>query len=925
MRNIYRSLFLLALVSAFTARATVYTFPNISTAPLPGAREVELKFLNKEPWRSDVLGDFSCLSGEIEVSAKFGYVSFWFKPNFDSDDGKDHSILTIGDLRDGMALAKTGKGLLKISSSSRGKTAASRSAVSFKAGEWHHIAFAWFTNDEGVPCGLPLFFDKECVAGEVPGKEAFFDSESSAYTIDVFSDSGEYRDLVFRNEKLGKRSTLDNGALLRTVYTDYFRSFPAEAIEITHEPWGIHADKRILLGYSKKFGLRAKRNGKFEMVTDEMNAYGNWSYFDAKPFIQWSTDNGCAAPDEKIPAAIKGLAEGKDKVKASYRGKEAEFATEVISPEKPDMTVQFIELLPRYSYKDLKTKIAPGDQVTSVVHVANYGPITSPAGLKLRFWVGDEKAPVCKRVVELEPFLPQQIRKYSFIWTFPKESLLMNAEVKLDDDLCLVNNKVSEWCDARPLWFAFSPMVTTNYFRERKMNCVGSFSMFDWVAGHKLKLDALLLDTKYPDICPDGIKEKYRIDNLVYHYWEKDKDNVYFKMEEYRDGGFPITDNPNDRASHQASAPHFSSLNASVVHELGHTCLALPDVYSYPVRWHNVLLKDKEGKYYAGGSRMPKFGSDIMYSSAENVPCGSAYTPLMSGCHMWINRSNAGKIVHCSGYRGPRFWGVQGRFIPISENILKIYDVNDEPLRDAAVYIYHVAHGKINAFADKYFADIPKFKGYTDKEGKYLIPTDTDKNWDSVYTDRFDGRTYVWNPFGMTTDENDATKDAPSTPSVWHVEGLLLIKIETEGDVEFHLLPLSEFNEQFFAGDGFRGVYEIRTQLVGTKRPALRETVIPKACRFMNLAPVALLETNYFKAKAGTTITVDASDSYDPEGQPLLYYWHDAGNWYAVDFRSGMEQEYKVPAKKGEKIKKALYVLDGIRASELFEFTIEAE
>ena len=243
MRNIYRSLFLLALVSAFTARATVYTFPNISTAPLPGAREVELKFRNKEPWRSDVWEDFSCLSGEVEVSAKFGYVSFWFKPNFDSDDGKDHSILTIGDLRDGMALAKTGKGLLKISSSSRGKTAASRSAVSFKDGEWHHIAFAWFVNDEDVPCGLPLYFDKECVAGEVPGKEAFFDSESSAYTIDVFSDSGEYRDLVFRNEKLGKRSTLDNGALLRTVYTDYFRSFPAEAIEITHEPWGIHADK----------------------------------------------------------------------------------------------------------------------------------------------------------------------------------------------------------------------------------------------------------------------------------------------------------------------------------------------------------------------------------------------------------------------------------------------------------------------------------------------------------------------------------------------------------------------------------------------------------------------------------------------------------------------------------------------------------
>ena len=177
----------------------------------------------------------------------------------------------------------------------------------------------------------------------------------------------------------------------------------------------------------------------------------------------------------------------------------------------------------------------------------------------------------------------------------------------------------------------------------------------------------------------------------------------------------------------------------------------------------------------------------------------------------------------------------------------------------------------------------------------------------------------------MTTDENDATKDAPCTPSVWHVEGLLLIKIETASDVEFHLLPLSEFNEQYFAGDRMRGVYEIRTQLIATKRPALRETVIPEECRKVNLAPVALLETNYFKAKAGTTIKLDAGKSYDPEGQPLLYYWHDAGNWYAVDFRSGRAQEYKVPAKKGEKIKKALYVLDGIKASELFEFTIEAE
>ena len=920
-----RILICISVLAAVNLYAAVYTFWPFSSAPLPGAQEVRTGDTtldgNKDFKRAS---DIDYADG-LEISPKFGFVSFWFKPNFASDDGNEHLILVVGKPENGMVLSKTKEGLLKIASVSKEKKAATRSRVSFKAGEWHHIAFAWFVNDEDVPCGLPLFFNKECVGGEVPCKDAFFDPGEIPGSIEFHHDNGEMKDLVFRNEKLGRRSTLDNGALLKAVYTEYFRTFPAEEIEITPEPWGIHADKRILKGYSKKFGLKAKRNGVYEMVTDEMNAYGNWSYFDAKPFIEWTTDNANARPDAKVSAAIEGVAVGPVTVKASYRGKEAAFKTSVISCEKPDMTVQFIELLPRYSYKELKNKIAPGDQVTSVVHVANYGPVASPKGLKLKFWVGDDKEPVCRKVVDLEAFEPQQIRKYSFVWTFPKESLLMNAEVALEDDLCLVNNKVSEWCDARPLWFAFSPIVTTNYFAERKMNCVGSFSMFDWVAGHKLKLDTLLLDTKYPDICPEGIKEKYRIDNLVYHYWEKDKNNVYFKMEEFRDGGFPITDNPNDHASHQASAPHFSSLNASVVHELGHTCLALPDVYSYPVRWHNVLLKDGEGKLYVGGSRMPKFGSDIMYSSAENVPCGSAYTPLMCGCHMWINRSNAGKIVYCSGYRGPRFWGVQGRFIPISENILKIFDVNDEPLKNAAVYIYHVAHGKINSFADKYFADVPKFKGYTDKEGKYLIPTDTDKDWDSVYTDRFDGRTSVWNPFGMTTDESDATKDAPCTPSVWHVEGLLLIKIETADDVEFHLLPMSEFNEQFFAGDRMRGVYEIRTQLKNTKKPSLRATVIPEECRKFNRAPVALLSTNYFKVKAGQTIKLDAKGSFDPENQPLLYYWHDANNWYASGFKSGRVQEFKAPNKPGEKIKKALYVIDGVRASELFEFTIEAE
>lgn len=32
----------------------------------------------------------------VGISPKFGYVSFWFKPNFAADDGKDHLMLQIG-------------------------------------------------------------------------------------------------------------------------------------------------------------------------------------------------------------------------------------------------------------------------------------------------------------------------------------------------------------------------------------------------------------------------------------------------------------------------------------------------------------------------------------------------------------------------------------------------------------------------------------------------------------------------------------------------------------------------------------------------------------------------------------------------------------------------------------------------------------
>ena len=44
------------------------------------------------------------------------------------------------------------------------------------------------------------------------------------------------------------------------------------------------------------------------------------------------------------------------------------------------------------------------------------------------------------------------------------------------------------------------------------------------------------------------------------------------------------------------------AIDAAVLHEFGHTVLALPDLYGYPVKERAVLLRDPQGELYAGSA-----------------------------------------------------------------------------------------------------------------------------------------------------------------------------------------------------------------------------------------------------------------------------------------------------------------------------------
>ena len=50
----------------------------------------------------------------------------------------------------------------------------------------------------------------------------------------------------------------------------------------------------MVCGHQKQFGLKTGLGRATEPVTDFAVRYGQWGYFDAKPFIRWeTTDDEC--------------------------------------------------------------------------------------------------------------------------------------------------------------------------------------------------------------------------------------------------------------------------------------------------------------------------------------------------------------------------------------------------------------------------------------------------------------------------------------------------------------------------------------------------------------------------------------------------------------------------------------------------------
>lgn len=848
---------------------------------------------------------------DVTLQQARGMISFWIKPNWNGNDNQRHILIKMGDPNaNGLLIEKSAQNTFRFVMAGGGKVCASRCDVSsWKAGEWHHIAASWL-DTEGRPIGLPLWVDKICVDGPIYTGTSFMNPASMAdkkvYIGDT-STNAVMDELIFRGSASNGQVTV--------VYRDYFQTAPYTEIKINHEPNKVRSETRVALGCKKQFGMKALKEGSWENITNFDVRYGQWSEYDAKPYITWScSDVTIASVDTN--GLVTGKAVGHCTLTAKFRGMTATYDLEVIPTSMPDLDLLYVERTPRYLRYQSKIWPDEGELVHSTVHLANFGYATVPSGTDVKFEripdtncnfkVDPDELPIDVRTVTIDrPLAQGETTSLTFDWNWTQSPVYIRVTLDPNNqiaELCEANNERCELNVARAFhWGRNDPKFASDY-SGKHINLVGSFSDYDWCNAEMERGNVLMRETVLPFTSPNGIEDELRSDDFHSNvYTGNFEDEPWEQLRDAYDGGYPDMEPQNST---------LMDTDTGILHEIGHVCLTQPDFYGYPFVTENMFVKDESGQPYANTPLFPTIDSSgyAMFCSVMNVPCNVGYSHLMVSCHQWMHPTSAGLTQHFKQTRMDLTRVSFSELMP-TENQLKIYDVEDKPLKNAAIYVYQV----VSIFytdTSKYFPDRAKFIGNTDENGVWEFPKVTDETWDDPDTDEADGSVPCRNPF--------STVWCDITSPCYRGGDEFLLKIVSGDKVEFQRLPMTDFLTQFFSGHGTRpedpATYVIRTSLnpVEGGTPAVHP-IIPDNMKDYNNRPVAVVPTEVW-VKKGQPFSIDASQSYDPEGQPIVYRWVRT-NGTATPAISDQPTLTGYGPQTFEDTQYDFYVIDGIRMS----------
>lgn len=848
---------------------------------------------------------------DVTLSPANGTIGFWLRPKWNGSSGSNHKILRIGNpstTSDGLLIEINKNGILRYIMAGGGKVTVARTDVSsWKRGEWHQVQVGWLEKD-GTPTGLAIWIDRTAVSSVVFGGTRYMNQaamqDKNVYIGDA-SSKAFMDELIFRDNLMVYSRYTANGGL-PIAYRDYFRTAPYTSIQITNKAQVVNSDKRVIAGFKKQFGVIATKtvNAETGATTKEYitNFDGptnsTWDEFDARKYIDWSSDSTSNAIVD-ANGLVTGVAPTTKPIAltARFRDMSAAYPLNVISVDQPDLDLMYVERTPKYPLHSNKIWPSTGEQVTSIVHYANFGYRTCNS-FKIKFELikdnnlnfkldkGDTPVgpPVIKKITTpLEP--GNKTGTVSFKWRWPVGNASdppVFVKVTLDPDnevaeLCEANNERCDLNTGRLVHWGYGRDAAgkgdndsnfVNDYTGKVINLVGSFSDYDWCQSNVERMNMMLRESVYPTTSPVGIKDSVRLDK-------------FHTLDEY------LEDHNNPHGLYQGGYEEMwdtrMTLSPGQIHEMGHTCLGLPDMYGQGISVCNVLLNDEHGNTYGGTPLYPvvTVRDDVgpWTSATWGYPdaLGVGYTPLMINNHQWLDAHQAGWVNKYAKLRV----GIPdtfGEMVP-NETKLQLFDVNDKPLTNARVYAYQCINTGCIYMPNKYYPNRPKFIFTDNGTGIYTIPKTTSEYWDDWETDKVERSVPSPIPF-------DRTNTKAYGPS-WQVGEQLLLKIVgADGKVEFQTLPLSEFNVAYLSGNTKTWTRPVRTSLTSPATPpAILAPTVPAGD--YNYKPVPLIKYNgvtyssnmvitvpYSETQA-THITLDGSPSHDygNEGQPLQYRW----------------------------------------------------
>lgn len=202
-------------------------------------------------------------------------------------------------------------------------------------------------------------------------------------------------------------------------------------------------------------------------------------------------------------------------------------------PEKTDLSVIYIERLPRYPgiacrydsiddpehgrgdlfagvrNPDEKKRPAPGDTVTFIAHVKNKGAV--PSKWYRAYWLIDGKE---VKAGTAKPLDPEEEATFELAWTWRAGTHFIAFEVdreRLNDEITRHNNYVVDRMDA--LSFHFFVEESVYAFFNTVMNGRWAYGFEDWAQFQVAQMNKEFRDTIYPS-CPNGIEERVRLDKV---------------------------------------------------------------------------------------------------------------------------------------------------------------------------------------------------------------------------------------------------------------------------------------------------------------------------------------------------------------------------------------------------------------------------